>query len=52
MLKMLEAILHGKIATENIDTTGHKRLGRQVRWQLRRLRCLCRCLPSRSCERG
>ena len=24
MLKMLEAILHGKIATENIDTTGHK----------------------------
>ena len=26
MLKMLEAIFHGKIATENIDTTGHKRL--------------------------
>ena len=38
MLKMLEAILHGKIATENIDTTGHKRL--------------CRCLPCRRCERG
>ena len=26
MLKMLEAIFAGKIATENIDTTGHKRL--------------------------
>lgn len=30
MLKMLEAILHGKIATENIDTTGHKRLRGQL----------------------
>lgn len=30
MLKMLEAIFHGKIATENIDTTGHKRLRGQL----------------------
>lgn len=30
MLKMLEAILHGKIAAENIDTTGHKRLRGQL----------------------
>lgn len=30
MLKMLEAILHGKIATENIDATGHKRLRGQL----------------------
>ena len=30
MLKMLEAILHGKIATENIDTMGHKRLRGQL----------------------
>lgn len=30
MLKMLEAILHGKIANENIDTTGHKRLRGQL----------------------
>ena len=43
MLKMLEAILHGKIATENIDTTGHKRLRGQLQ---------CRCLPGRCCERG
>ena len=45
MLKMLEAIFHGKIATENIDTTGHKRLRGQ-------LQCLCRCLPGRRCECG
>lgn len=30
MLKMLEAILHGKIATENIDTSGHKRMRGQL----------------------
>lgn len=30
MLRMLEAIFRGKIATENIDTTGHKRLRGQL----------------------
>ena len=30
MLKMLEAILNGKIATENIKTTGHKRMRGQL----------------------
>lgn len=30
MLRMLEAIFCGKIATENIDTTGHKRLRGQL----------------------
>ena len=38
MLKMLEAILHGKIATENIDTTGHKRLRGQLQSLCRGLR--------------
>ncbi len=30
MLRMLEAIFRGKIATENVDTTGHKRLRGQL----------------------
>lgn len=30
MLKMLETILHGKIATENIETSGHKRMRGQL----------------------
>ena len=30
MLKLLEAIFAGKVATENIDTTGHERMRGQL----------------------